>query len=187
MSVPMDELTRILWLNRKVKAPVEIVVMDIKPPHNCTICEQFNPAFNPQFGTRWLHRSEVTCGSNGEPWKVWKVSTKCGECGSPSNWLIDPDQPANAFKPDEKEYAFDFPFDNATEPTLDPNDFLTNSKEAIDWAKPLSVGQPKDADIPFDDFPRLYGESDYDAYVRWLKHCANKRKDIQNTDDNDAS
>lgn len=178
----MDEVSRLipLWSASK---PDEYIFISEKPDWACVKCGK----------NFWRDPTRVEVAKRnpfGEliELKVWVATSECFVCNEKHKWLIDPDKPVGV-SPNSPmgnligDHAFEQgKIDGLHEQSLDPNEYFTDTQASS--FDSLINDTPN---ISFDEWKKNYGETDLQAYIRWLKSKGRRRDDDEHIDPNDAS
>lgn len=169
--VPMSEYTdpdeyremMPLWSASK---PNEYIFIKEKPNHDCVKCGK----------NFWREPTKVKVATPPNafgkcvPLSIWIAESDCFICNETHRWLIDPDKPVSqsldktAFKGVTEDISID-----------DQSLFLAG--EHITPA----------TESPYSEWQKQFGETDYQAYIRWLKEQQRRRSEQGDIDPNDAS
>lgn len=180
----MDEVSKMipLWSASK---PDEYIFIPEKPEWACVKCGK---SFW-RTPTR-VETSRKDAFGNQKPLQVWIATSECFVCNESHRWLLDPDTPVDT----RKDAAVSETLDNAIDKFVDefkkddftePSDYWTTDTTPTDIWKSHIDDINKNADIPFSDWQKKFGETDLQAYIRWLKAQRRRRED--DDDPNDAS
>lgn len=178
----MDEVSRLipLWSASK---PDEYIFIQDKPNWSCQKCGK----------DFWRDPTKVEVAKrdafgNLKELKVWVATSECFICNEPHKWLIDPDKPVlqslgSGFGTLLGDHAFEQgKIDGLHDQSLDASEYLTDTPTTTPWDSLLDTP----TNIPFSEWQKRYGESDLQAYIRWLKAQERRRSD-DDIDPNDAS
>lgn len=172
----MDEFTGLipLWCASK---PSEYIFINERPNWDCVKCGK----------NFWRVPTKVDVARKNpfgewKPLSVWVATTECFICSEPTKWLIDPDKPVCT---DGSKPLGDLLCEHASEQGRidDPDPLREDGDLTIrdDIVSPLSPDS-----VPFSEWCKRYGESDLQAYIRWLKDQQRRRAE-DDDNRNDAS
>ena len=107
------------------------------------------------------------------PLKVWVAVSECFICNEQHRWLIDPDKPVNN---DPSTTMGNLLGEHAVE----QGKIDSLAYEEIDYIDGFVLPPPESVEngfTTFDEWQKKFGESDLQAYIRWLKGQQRSREE----------